>query len=364
MLDPLYALLIGVGVLIAVGLLFWPGFGLAWRIQKRRELTTKVLIEDTLKYIFKCERNQQTCSLEALAGALSTSTGKASEILALTQAKGLLEMSENRFRLTETGRVTATQIVRAHRLWEKYLADTTGYEESDWHQQAERLEHKLSQEELDRISASLGNPTHDPHGDPIPNRWGELVPHGGIPLTDLPSQTPARIVHIEDEPDVIYAQIVAEDLHPQMILEVDQITPNRIRFWSEDQEHVLAPIVAGNISVVPLVDENHLRPSEGVTLDTLLPGQVGLVMNISPLSRGTERRRLLDLGIIPGTEIGVEMTNPSGNPTAYRIRGTVIALRDSQARLIRVSPLTGYSPKINQSEVKAHKEGISDEINQ
>ena len=341
MLDPLYALLIGVGLLILTGFLFWPGSGLVWKIQKRRELTEKVLIEDTLKYIFKCERNQKTCTLESLAGALSTSLARASEILALTLAKGLLEMSENSFRLTEAGRTTATQVVRAHRLWEKYLADTTGFGESDWHPQAERLEHKLSEEELDRIAASLGYPTHDPHGDPIPNRWGELISHGGIPLSDLPAQTPARIVHIEDEPDVIYAQILAEELHPQMILEVDEITANRIRFWSDEQEHILAPIVAANISVVPLVDENHLQESEGVPLDTLQPGQAGLVTEISPLSRGVERRRLLDLGIIPGTEVGVEMVNPGGDPTAYRIRGTVIALRSTQARLIRVAPLEG-----------------------
>jgi DtxR family Mn-dependent transcriptional regulator len=341
MLDPLYALLIGVGLLVFISFLLWPGSGLVWKIQKRRELTEKVLIEDTLKYIFKCERNQKTCTLEGLAGALSTSLGRASEILAITQARDLLEMSENSFRLTEAGRATATQIVRAHRLWERYLADTTGFEESDWHPQADRLEHKLSQEELDRISARLGYPTHDPHGDPIPNRWGELIHHGGIPLSDLPAQMPARIVHIEDEPDVIYAQILAEELYPQMILEVDEITANRIRFWSDEQEHILAPIVAANISVVPLADENHQTESEGVPLDTLQPGQAGLVTGISPLSRGVERRRLLDLGIIPGTEVGVEMVSPGGDPTAYLIRGTVIALRSSQARLIRVSPLEG-----------------------
>ena len=339
MLDSLFALLIGLGVLILLGLLFWPGSGLVWTLQKRRELTEKVLIEDALKYIFKCERNQLSCTLESLAGALSISPGKASEILALTQERGMLEFQENTFHLTEAGNVTATQIIRAHRLWERYLADSTGFEESDWHPQAERLEHTLTAEELDRLSARLGNPTHDPHGDPIPNRRGEFISHGGIPLSDLPVQTPARVVHIEDEPDVIYAQILAEDLHPQMIVEVDETTPNRIRFWSEDQEHVLAPIVAANISVDPLVEENHLTESSGVPLDTLQPGQAGLVTEISALSRGVERRRLLDLGIIPGTEIGVELVNPGGDPTAYRIRGTVIALRSSQARLIRVSPL-------------------------
>jgi DtxR family Mn-dependent transcriptional regulator len=353
--NPLFALLIGIGVMGIAGLIFWPQTGLFWRLQKRQELTEKVLIEDTLKYIFKCERNQKTATVESLAGALSTSLAQASEILALTQSRGLLELSENNFSLTDAGKRTAIQIVRAHRLWERYLADTTGFDEGDWHPQAERLEHKLTEEELDRLSASLGHPARDPHGDPIPTRRGEWVSHGGMPLSDLALGTPSRIVHIEDEPDVIYAQIIAEDLHPNMVVEVDEVTANRIRFWTADQEHVLAPIVAANISVIPLSEENLDRQIEGVPLDSLQPGQSGIVTGISSLSRGVERRRLFDLGIIPGTEIDVEMVNPGGDPTAYRIRGSVIALRSNQARLIKVNqkiepakPLTGRKSKIRK----------------
>lgn len=336
MIDPLIALLIGIGVILLTGLVFWPQSGLFWKLQKRQELTEKVLIEDALKYIFKCERNQKTATVESLAGALSKSLANASEILALTQARGLVELSENSFSLTDAGKRTATQIVRAHRLWERYLADTTGFDEGDWHQKAERLEHKLSEEEMDRLSASLGHPTHDPHGDPIPTRRGEWVSHGGMPLSDLALGTPSRIVHIEDEPEVIYAQIIAEDLHLNMVVEVDETSANRIRFFTDDQEHVLAPIVAANISVVPLPEENQDHQIEGVPLDSLQPGQTGVVTGISSLSRGVERRRLFDLGIIPGTPIDVEMVNPSGDPTAYRIRGSVIALRSTQARLIKV----------------------------
>jgi DtxR family Mn-dependent transcriptional regulator len=338
MINPLLALIIGAGVMVIAGVIFWPQSGLFYQLQKRRELTEKVLIEDTLKYIFKCERNQKTATVESLAGALSTSLAQASEILALTQSRGLLKLSENSFSLTDAGKRTATQIVRAHRLWERYLADTTGFDESDWHPQAERLEHKLTVEELDRLSASLGHPTHDPHGDPIPTRRGEWVSHGGVPLSDLELGVPSRIVHIEDEPDVIYAQIVAEELYPNMVVEVDEISANRIRFWTDDQEHVLAPIVAANISVVPLAEENQEIIIEGVPLNSLKPGQSGVVTGISSLSRGVERRRLFDLGIIPGTTIEVEMVNPSGDPTAYRIRGSVIALRGNQARQIRVLP--------------------------
>jgi DtxR family Mn-dependent transcriptional regulator len=123
-----------------------------------------------------------------------------------------------------------------------------------------------------------------------------------------------------------------------MIVEVDDQTANRIRFWSDDQDHVLAPIVAANISVLPIPDQPSDAVLEGVPLDSLKPGEMGRVTGISALSRGVERRRLLDLGIIPGTEITVEMVNPGGDPTAYRIRGSVIALRNSQARLIKVNP--------------------------
>ena len=251
----------------------------------------------------------------------------------------MLEISGNQFHLTDAGSKTATQIVRAHRLWERYLADATGYEEVDWHQQADRLEHKLTTADIDRLSARLGHPTHDPHGDPIPTPRGEFIPHGGIPLSDLKVQTSARIVHIEDEPDVIYAQILAEDLHPNMVVEIDEVSTNRIRFWTDDQEHVLAPIVAANISVIPLVDISEEKELTGVPLDTLQPGEKGKVTAISPLSRGMERRRLFDLGIIPGTEIRVEMDSPGGDPTAYRIRGSLIALRSAQAKLIHVDPV-------------------------
>jgi DtxR family Mn-dependent transcriptional regulator len=338
MVDPLVALLSGIGVILLAALIYWPRSGLLWRIRRRGSITEKVLIEDALKYIYKSERNQKPATVESLAGVLSTSLGRASELLALTQERGLLKMEGNQFRLTEAGKQTATQIVRAHRLWERYLADATGFEETDWHQQADLLEHKLTIADTERLSAKLGHPTHDPHGDPIPTAQGVLVPHGGVPLTNLEVGATARIVHIEDEPDLIYAQILAEELHPHMIVEIVEVNSNRVNFWSGDQEHVLAPIVAANISVIPITKRLEEEVLPGVPLDTLHPGEKGKVTAISSLSRGVERRRLYDLGVIPGTEIEVEMVSPGGDPTAYRIRGSVIALRDSQARLIKVEP--------------------------
>jgi DtxR family Mn-dependent transcriptional regulator len=338
-MNPLTALLTGSLVLGLVVFLFWPERGAFWKLQQRLQLTERVLLEDALKYLQKCERHQNQATIESMAGALSISVDEVSELIGKAQTRGLVRMKGNTFELTEPGRETAVQIIRAHRLWEKYLADATGYGEEEWHQRADRLEHLLTEEELEQLSARLGNPTHDPHGDPIPTSDGEIVTHGGIPITDLEEGAPARIVHIEDEPDVVYAQLMAEDIHLGQTIVVEEKTPDRIRFWENEKEHILAPIVARNISVVQIKSKPESIGDKGMSLDELKTGQRAKVLAISPRSRGVERRRLLDLGVIPGTEIEVDLVSPGGNPTAYRIRGSVIALRDSQAEKIIILPL-------------------------
>jgi Fe2+ transport system protein FeoA len=72
-------------------------------------------------------------------------------------------------------------------------------------------------------------------------------------------------------------------------------------------------------------------------LSQLKPGESARVVSISPRSQGAERRRFLDLGILPGTLITAEMVSPSGDPTAYHIRGAMIGLRQEQARLIHIT---------------------------
>jgi DtxR family Mn-dependent transcriptional regulator len=230
-------------------------------------------------------------------------------------------------------------MIRAHRLLERYLAEHTGYQESEWHELADRYEHRYSQDTLADISAQLGNPTHDPHGDPIPTVDGEIVMHGGKPLTDMALDAPLRIVHIEDEPEHIYAQLAAEGLYPGLEVTLIEQTPQRVKFLADGLEHILAPIFAANISVLPIQQEmTQESPCVGESLDTLKPGQSGQVIALSPRLRGADRRRMMDLGILPGTIIHAEMNGPSGDPKAYRIRGAMIALRHEQAQLIRINP--------------------------
>jgi DtxR family Mn-dependent transcriptional regulator len=301
-------------------------------------MTERVLIEDTLKHMQEREMEGRRPTMQSIAGELSVSVNKAADLLSNMETHNLMQVKDGEYRLTPSGREHALQVIRAHRLWERYLADETGFVEDEWHDRAHRQEHALSTVELDALSKRLGNPTHDPHGDPIPTANGKLVPHGGHPLTTLPVDELARIVHLEDEPPTVYAQLVAEGLWPGMQLRLIENSPHRVRFWADGDEHVLAPIVADNISVVPLPEPEEPPASvPGTRLGDLKPGETAQVVSISRASRGIERRRLLDLGILPGTQIVAEMTSPSGDPTAYRIRGAVIALRREQANHIHIT---------------------------
>lgn len=334
--EPLIALLVGVIVLVGVLLLFWPKGGLLGYMRRFQLMSDRILQEDALKQVHKCERHNQQSTLENLAGALQISVNRAADLVTKMQTRELIEVRGQELRLTPQGRRYALQIIRSHRLWERYLAQETGYLEGEWHDQADWLEHQTLPEETDALDQRLGRPTHDPHGDPIPTADGELVTHGGQPLTTMPMDKPLRIVHMEDEPEAVYAQILAEGLHLGMQIRLLESTPQRVRFWANGDEHLLAPIVAANISVTGVSREISAEAQRGEPLSSLDAGQIGRVLELSPRMRGTERRRMMDLGILPGTEIYAEMTAPGGDPTAYRVRGALIALRSEQAEMIKI----------------------------
>jgi len=336
--SPLGALIFALGVIALGALLFWPDRGLYWRWHNIYQRNARVLQEDALKHFQHCVFEKSQPTLTSLAGALDVSVNKVTEVLENLQALNLVEMKGNDFSLTPEGSKYALRIIRAHRVYERYLAEKTGYDEADWHLQAHRLEHKLSLDEVEELAEELGNPTHDPHGSPIPTADGEISFHkNAIPLTQLAQGKTARIVQMEDEPEAVYAQFTAEGLFLGQKIHLVEVSPQRYQFWSEDGEHVLAPLIAKNITVVPIaVEATDEEKLPGQPLTMLKPGEEAQVVGISSRIRGAERRRLMDLGLLPGTVISVEMESAGRNPVAYRIRGAVIALRNIQARNIFV----------------------------
>jgi DtxR family transcriptional regulator, Mn-dependent transcriptional regulator len=127
-------------------------------------------IQDYLKEIYKLQDIGGRVSVTALAREQHVAPGSASEMVKKLAALQLVDHEPYRgVRLTEAGERVAVEVIRHHRLLELYLAETLGLDVDDVHAEADRLEHVISEELEARIDRALGFPTHDPHGDPIPN---------------------------------------------------------------------------------------------------------------------------------------------------------------------------------------------------
>lgn len=330
MVDPLTSLIVGFIIILILTWVYLPGKGLLVRWKRSKKNTHRVLIEDSLKHLYNCEYNGINCTLNSVAGNVSISADEASKVVKKLEELGLITSHESGISLTPEGRAYALRIIRTHRLWEKYLADETGVGEEDWHIAAEEIEHNITPAQADALAAQIGNPVFDPHGDPIPSAKGDLPVKKGNALNTLKAGEFARIIHIEDEPNAIYSQLVAAGLFPGMQVKMIESSKDRINFLANGEEVVLAPLFAKNVTIISIKDEPTVT-GKFKSLSSLSVGEKGIVLGISKRCRGQQRRRLMDLGVVPGTEIEAEMKSIGGDPVAYRIRGASIALRKTQA---------------------------------
>jgi DtxR family Mn-dependent transcriptional regulator len=296
----------------------------------------RILCEDALKYIYNCELEGESPNLRGLAGQLNVTVDSAAELLSRLKQRTLIRLKDQSFHLTPAGNDYASHVIRAHRLWERYLADETGVAEVEWHGRAEKLEHDLSRAEADELWARLGHPTHDPHGDPLPTSRGSFDSLRGVSLLNAEPGQRARVIHVEDEPESVYAKLVALGIFPGMELRVLNTEPDRVRILLEGSEKELDALEAANVTLGPYSEQETDFASMS-RLSELKVGEKGEVTLISRASRGSERRRFMDLGVLPGTMIAAELESPGGDPVAYRVRGALLALRRDQAEHILIS---------------------------
>ncbi len=334
-MDPLQALVIGISSMALLLILFLPEVGLVFKIGRMRKDRSRELIEDALKHLYDCEYKGIDCSLNSLSGYLSLKGENAAKIISNLEAMDLIFSGENKIFLTSQGRSYALRVIRIHRLWERHLADNTSVQEKDWHSVAEKKEHEITREEADRLAARLGNPLVDPHGDPIPSITGEIPKQKGITLNNLEKGTFAAIIHIEDEPKEVYAQLSALGLYPGMQIYLVENSKNKIRFEADGEECLLAPILASNVTVVQLSEKEEVK-EKFESLAALEQDESAVIVGISRAMRGQQRRRLLDFGVVPGTVVKAQLKSLSGDPTGYEIRGATIALRKNQSNLIYI----------------------------
>jgi DtxR family transcriptional regulator, Mn-dependent transcriptional regulator len=178
--------------------------------------------EDYLKQILLLGGPEGSVSTQQLAERLTVRPASVTGMVQRLAGLGLLRHARYRgVRLTEAGRRVALELVRHHRLLETYLARTLGYPWEEIHAEAERLEHVISEGFEARIAELLDHPSHDPHGDPIPDADLVLPPEPEtVALTEAATACPLRLVRVTSQDPETLAQVAALGLRPGHVLRV------------------------------------------------------------------------------------------------------------------------------------------------
>src|SRR5690606_31552885 len=156
-------------------------------------------VQNYLKAILHLQgQGNGSTTVGEIARELEVTPGTVSIMMRQLKKRGLVEYEPRRgLSLKPEGVSEAMKVVRRHRLVELFLVEVLGLDWSEVHEEAEVLEHAISDRLLDRIDEMLGQPTHDPHGDPIPDRRGIVAEDSAVPLLGLAAGR-YRVVRVSD----------------------------------------------------------------------------------------------------------------------------------------------------------------------
>jgi DtxR family transcriptional regulator, Mn-dependent transcriptional regulator len=193
-------------------------------------LTITHAVEDYLKAIYELADGDQRVSTSALAEKLNVRpasvTGMLQKLADDNQRPRLVNYERHRgVSLTPAGVKIALEVIRHHRLIELYLAEALGYPWDQVDAEAERLEHVISEDFEDKICAFLGDPTHDPHGDPIPSKDGHMQPHSRTTLSQVDAGQTARVARVRDDDPALLRYLAELGIIPDAQLTVEGIGP-------------------------------------------------------------------------------------------------------------------------------------------
>ncbi|MEX2426042.1 MAG: metal-dependent transcriptional regulator [Thermomicrobiaceae bacterium] len=209
-------------------------------------------MEDYLKIIFKLEDEGSSVTTQSIAERLQVQSPSVTNMIKRLAELNLLEHRPYRgVMLTVSGRKAALEVIRHHRLLELYLADALGYSWDEVHDEADRLEHSISEEFEARIDRALGFPQVDPHGEPIPTAEGEIAEAMGVRLSDLPEGSHVRVELVSDTDPEKLRYLGELGLFPAADLTVVEHMPfdGPVRISVDQTEHVLGRQLADTIRV-------------------------------------------------------------------------------------------------------------------
>ncbi len=174
-------------------------------------------MEDYLKAIYLLEQREGRVATKALAVALDVAASSVTGMIKRLHAMRLLRYTKYRgVALSGAGKRMALEVIRHHRLLELYLVEAVGLPWDQVHEEAERLEHVISEELEERIAELLGHPVTDPHGDPIPTKEGQLEQPDYVPLSELSPGTAAVIKRVTDQDPAKLRYLETLGLLPQV----------------------------------------------------------------------------------------------------------------------------------------------------
>lgn len=183
-------------------------------------------IEMYLKSICELEAIRSPVAVSHLAQRLGVSPPSAVEMVKRLVEQDLVEHTPYKgVVLTNKGQKRANQILRRHRLWERFLSDSLELAWEQVHDFACRLEHTTDPEVTEALARFLGHPETCPHGNPIPNAGGEVVKPDTIPLTNLAVDQPAHLVNIVFEERILLDYLAQRGFFPGVLLTIEDIAP-------------------------------------------------------------------------------------------------------------------------------------------
>jgi len=219
-------------------------------VEAGKELTSA--IEDYLKSIYALEVEGRRATTSALAERMGVSAPSATAMMKRLADLGLVERAPyHGVALTEKGRLCALEVVRHHRLLERYLADSLGMSLDEVHAEADKLEHVISENLEARIDAALGYPTHDPHGDPIPDKKLRVADRPFRSLVDLGPGDSAVVVRVPDGDSELLRYLAEIAIVPGQTLELTISAPfgGPLTVRTGNGEHAIARELAATVGI-------------------------------------------------------------------------------------------------------------------
>lgn len=210
-------------------------------------------VEDYLKAIYLLETEGNAATTNNIAEALSVSSASVTNMFKkLAKLKLINHKSYRGAELTKAGEKIALEVIRHHRLLELYLKEMMGYSWDEVHDEAEKLEHHISEQFEDKIAELLNDPTHDPHGDPIPSKEGVVPEMASLAITDAEETGSYIIGRVKDQDPELLRYLEKKGIIPGVKIQVLEKAPfnGPVRIRLEGKETTIGNSVAKDVFLV------------------------------------------------------------------------------------------------------------------